>query len=223
MEQIELTKERLTIGRSDESDIILDNAGVSSHHAVIEKDGSLYIISDADSSNGVFINGNKIDRHTLKYRDEIQIYNYVLRFMPTSGLQGTPDPDIAQDEDQSQAGTMEVNMSDVQDLLKLREKKKTAYIEMLGNNDGQSRLFFEEQDLKIGKSKECDIRTSGLLFFGVAAEIQRKPDGYYIVPQPRGHVMRNGKPLVKADKLMDGDSLRVRNLSMQFFHRVVNQ
>ncbi|MFC1684022.1 FHA domain-containing protein [Pseudomonadota bacterium] len=223
MNQVELTKDRLIIGRSHDCDIVLDNAGVSSHHAMIEKDGGLFILIDSDSSNGVFVNGNKIDKQTLQYRDEIQIYNYVLRFMPTSGLQGDLDPDVAQDEEQSQAGTMEVNMSDVQDLLKLREKKKTAYIELLGNIDNQSRFFFEDQNLKIGKSKECDIRTSGFLFFGVAAEIQRKPDGYYIVPQQRGRVMRNGKPLAKTDKLMDGDSLHVRNLSMQFFHRMVNQ
>ena len=122
-DQVELNKDQLTIGRSVDSDIVLDNAGVSSHHAVIQKEAGGYVVADNGSSNGVFLNGNKIDQHTLEYRDEIQIYNYVLKYMALRGLHGIADPDIAQDGDLSQDGTMEVNISDVQELLKLREKK----------------------------------------------------------------------------------------------------
>ena len=60
-----------------DSDIVLDNAGVSSQHARVQKEAGGYVITDNDSSNGVFVNGNKIDQHRLEYRDEIQIYNYV--------------------------------------------------------------------------------------------------------------------------------------------------
>jgi len=91
--QVELNKDQLTIGRSADSDIVLDNAGVSSRHAMIQKEGSGYVIADNGSSNGVFVNGKKIDRHTLEYRDEIQIYNYVLKYMASRGLQGIADPD----------------------------------------------------------------------------------------------------------------------------------
>jgi len=222
MDQVEMNKDEMTIGRSADSDIVLDNAGVSSHHAWIQKETGGYVIDDNDSSNGVFVNGNKIDQHRLEYRDEIQIYNYVLKYMASRGLHGIADPDIAQDGDQSQTGTMEVNISDVQELLKLREKKKTAYVEVLDAKGNQSRFLLKEQNFKIGKSKDCDIRTSGWLSFGVAAEIQRDTDGYRLLPQRRGQVMRNEEPLTQPVKLMDGDSLRVNNLSMRFFHRVIN-
>jgi len=222
MDQVEMNKDEMTIGRNADSDIVLDNAGVSSHHAWIQKETGGYVIDDNDSSNGVFVNGNKIDQHRLEYRDEIQIYNYVLKYMASRGLHGIADPDIAQDGDQSQTGTMEVNISDVQELLKLREKKKTAYVEVLDAKGNQSRFLLKEQNFKIGKSKDCDIRTSGWLSFGVAAEIQRDTDGYRLLPQRRGRVMRNEEPLTQPVKLMDGDSLRVNNLSMRFFHRVIN-
>jgi len=222
MDQVEMNKDEMTIGRSADSDIVLDNAGVSSHHAWIQKETGGYVIDDNDSSNGVFVNGNKIDQHRLEYRDEIQIYNYVLKYMASRGLHGIADPDIAQDGDQSQTGTMEVNISDVQELLKLREKKKTAYVEVLDAKGNQSRFLLKEQNFKIGKSIDRDIRTSGWLSFGVAAEIQRDTDGYRLLPQRRGRVMRNEEPLTQPVKLMDGDSLRVNNLSMRFFHRVIN-
>ena len=222
MDQVEMNKDEMTIGRSADSDIVLDNAGVSSHHAWIQKETGGYVIDDNDSSNGVFVNGNKIDQRRLEYRDEIQIYNYVLKYMASRGLHGIADPDIAQDGNQSQTGTMEVDISDVQELLKLREKKKTAYVELLDAKGNQSRFILKEQNCKIGRSKGCDIRTSGWLPFGLAAEIQRNTDGYHLLPQGWSRVMRNEEPLTQSVKLMDGDSLRVKNLSMTFFHRVIN-
>ena len=222
MDQVELNKDQMTIGRSADSDIVLDNAGVSSHHARIQKEASGYVIADNDSSNGVFVNGNKIDQHKLEYRDEIQIYNYVLKYMALRGLHGIADPDIAQDGDRSQDGTMEVKISDVQELLKLREKKKTAYVELLDAKGNQSRFLLQGQNFKIGRSKDCDIRTSRWLSLGLAAEIQRNTDGYHLLPQRWGRVTRNEEPLTQSVKLMDGDSLRVKNLSMKFFHRVIN-
>jgi len=222
MDQIELNKDQMTIGRSDDSDIVLDNAGVSSHHAQIQKEAGGYFIADNGSSNGIFVNGDKVDQHRLEYRDEIQIYNYVLKYMASRGLHGIADPDIAQDGDMSQTGTMEVDISDVQELLKLREKKKTAYVELVNAKGNPSRFLLKEQNFRIGRPKDCDIRTSGWLSFGLAAEIQRNTDGYHLLPQKRGRVMRNEEPLTRSVKLMDGDDLRVRNLSMRFFHRVIN-
>lgn len=223
MDQLELNKNQLTIGRSADSDIVLDNAGVSSHHAVIQKEAGGYVIADNGSSNGVFVNGKKIDQHTLEYRDEIQIYNYVLKYMASRGLHGIADPDIAQDGDLSQDGTMEVNIADVKDLLKLREKKKTAYVELRDAKGNQSRFIIKEQHCKIGRSKECDIRTTGWLSLGLAAEIQRNTAGYHLLPKRWGRVMINEAPLKRSVKLMDGDYLRVNNLSMRFFHRTINK
>ncbi len=222
MDQVEMNKDKMTIGRNTDSDIVLDNAGVSSQHARIQKEAGGYVIADNDSSNGVFINGNKIEQQRLEFRDEIQIYNYVLKYMASRGLHGIADPDIAQDGDLSQTGTMEVDISDVKELLKLREKKKTAYVELLDAKGNQSRVLLKGQSFKIGRSRDCDIRTSGWLPFGPAAEIQRNTDGYHLLPQGWGRVMRNEQPLTQPVKLMDGDSLRVKNLSMRFFHRVIN-
>lgn len=220
--QVEVNKDQLTIGRSADNDIVLDNAGVSSRHAVVKKDAGGYVISDNGSTNGVFINGKQLDRHLLEYRDEIQIYNYVLKYMASHGLHGVADPDIAKDGDRSQDGTMEVNISDVQDLLKLREKKKTAYVELQDARGNQSRFIIQDENVKIGRSRECDIRTPGWLPFGLVAEIQRNTAGYHLLPKGWARVMINESPLKRPVKLMDGDSLRVNNLSMRFFHRTIN-
>jgi len=51
---------QLTIGRSKDNDITIDDASVSRHHATIIQTESGIIISDNGSSNGTFVNGNRI-------------------------------------------------------------------------------------------------------------------------------------------------------------------
>lgn len=221
MKEIELNESKLTIGRDRNCDIVIDNAGVSSQHAIIEKRGNSFIITDDNSTNGVFVNNKKIKFHTLKYWDEIQIYNYVLKFMAVPGLQGTADPDILQDGIPDQTKTRLVAMSDVKKLVRLREQKKDAFVEMLNTKGDKFRYLLKCVNFKIGKSKDCNLRTSGWLSPRLAAEILRQDDGYYLVPHRRGHVLRNGEPPAKPIKLADGDNLCVRNLSMTFFHRII--
>jgi predicted component of type VI protein secretion system len=221
-DQVELKDDAFFIGRDSNNSIVIDNAGVSSYHAVIEKEGDSYYIIDNNSTNGVFVNGKKITRQALEYWDEIQIYNYVLKFMAVSGLQESEDPDIAQDGKPGQAGTMEVDISDVQDLLKLRDQKKVAYLKKLTAKGTHTRVSIKGDNFSIGRSRESDLRTSGWFSPAVVAEIKRQTDGYYLVTHNNKNVLINGKPPEESTKLSDGDKLRVRNLFMTFYHRLIN-
>lgn len=80
-ETIELQQGTYTIGRSEESDLFLNDLTVSRQHAVlaVEKDG--VFIEDLGSLNGTFINGKLIDkRATLNDGDVIQIGRFKLLY-----------------------------------------------------------------------------------------------------------------------------------------------
>ena len=79
-EKFFINKKVLNIGRSAESDILLDDITVSRHHAVIEKNDSSYIIRDLESLNGTYINGNIVNEIELNNGDRIQIGKYVFLF-----------------------------------------------------------------------------------------------------------------------------------------------
>jgi len=219
LNQIEFDEGKLTIGRDSSCDLVINNAGVSSLHAVIEKTGNSYVLIDNDSTNGVFVNGNRVSEHELKYWDEIQLYNYVLKFMATAGLQDTDDPDVARDASENLDGTMEVDLSNVQDLLKLREQKKEAYLELPNGEGGQPRVYLKEANYTIGRSKTSDLRTSGWFAPALAAEIQRHADGYYLITHRRGKTLVNSVRPDERVRLVDGDILRIRNIHTTFFHR----
>lgn len=72
--EIELSEELLTIGRLDESDVVIDDRLVSRHHAEIQRERGQYTLLDRGSRNGTFVNGQRISgSHVLRDGDEIQI------------------------------------------------------------------------------------------------------------------------------------------------------
>jgi pSer/pThr/pTyr-binding forkhead associated (FHA) protein len=62
----ELKGERTTVGRVDDNAFKIAEASVSSHHAEILVQGSEVVVKDLNSTNGTFINGEKITEAPLK-------------------------------------------------------------------------------------------------------------------------------------------------------------
>ena len=61
------------LGRLDTNDIPVKDGKASREHAKIYKQGEQYAIVDLNSSNGTFVNGEKITKRILKNGDEISI------------------------------------------------------------------------------------------------------------------------------------------------------
>ncbi|MGZ3623608.1 MAG: TIR domain-containing protein, partial [Ktedonobacteraceae bacterium] len=75
--------ERLTIGRTQDNQLVLNDPAVSSHHAEILLKEQGYWITDVGSTNGTFVNQQALDRHIpylLHPRDVIRISNTTFSF-----------------------------------------------------------------------------------------------------------------------------------------------
>lgn len=80
-EMFPLGDNRTTIGRGLQTDVRINDEGISRTHALVEADGGNYYLSDAGSTNGTFANGSKVKRHPLEEGDKIQIgASSVLKF-----------------------------------------------------------------------------------------------------------------------------------------------
>ena len=71
----------IIIGRDPGSDIQIDNIAISREHARIVQGPNDYFIEDLNSSNGIFIDGRKINKKFLKTGDEIVIGKYTLQMV----------------------------------------------------------------------------------------------------------------------------------------------
>jgi diguanylate cyclase (GGDEF)-like protein len=66
--------EKMIIGRAVESEICLDDEGISRQHARVEKDKWANVtIEDLNSTNGTYFNGTRFNKHVLRDGDKIQI------------------------------------------------------------------------------------------------------------------------------------------------------
>src|SRR5574340_1047906 len=79
--EIEIDKERITIGRKSRNDIPIDNLAVSGEHAaVITQDGQSFV-EDLGSTNGTQVNNVAVQKHSLHHGDEIEIGKYRLKYV----------------------------------------------------------------------------------------------------------------------------------------------
>jgi tetratricopeptide (TPR) repeat protein len=77
----ELSREKLSIGRTTDNEIVLDSTSVSRVHAVLKKTPRGWFIEDNISKNGIWVNGIAIKKALLRPNDVIQIGEFVFRYV----------------------------------------------------------------------------------------------------------------------------------------------
>ena len=73
--------ERMTIGRSPEAEVFLDDVTVSRNHALLVRRRDGLYIDDLGSLNGTYVNWRRIESHKLSGGDELQVGKYKLTYL----------------------------------------------------------------------------------------------------------------------------------------------
>jgi len=76
-----ISKDKVSIGRSNDNDLTLADNTVSRYHTEIQKRKNDYILADLGSYNGTRLNGKSIQKVFLKHGDKIQIGSSKLTFL----------------------------------------------------------------------------------------------------------------------------------------------
>lgn len=83
---VALTREWTRIGRSLAAELRFDDPTVSRRHALVVRQPDGVRVLDDRSLNGVFVNGRRVEWHTLKDGDEVLVGRHSLRFIDTSDM-----------------------------------------------------------------------------------------------------------------------------------------
>ena len=73
-----------TLGRHAESTIVLDDITVSRRHSEIHKTDGRYLVKDAGSLNGTYVNQERVDVAELRQGDELQVGKFHLIFLESA-------------------------------------------------------------------------------------------------------------------------------------------
>ena len=202
IKEVQLTKDRTTLGRRPYNDIVIDNLAVSGEHAVLQMVGSEVFLEDLNSTNGTYINGKAVKKQQLQNNDTVEIGKYKIKFanelagpqfdktmvvkggmMPAPGAASRPSA-----------------------AMPLGDAPQSAAIKVLSGAAAGREVALIKVVTTIGKP-------------GVAvASITKRPHGFVVT-----HVEGNGKPTLNgADigaepiTLKNGDVLELAGTQMQF-------
>ena len=78
----EIHEARLDVGRNSENHIVLAHPSVSSEHCLLEFDGSVCLVKDRGSSNGTYLNNERVDEpRPMREGDLLYIGPYLLELV----------------------------------------------------------------------------------------------------------------------------------------------
>ncbi len=80
-ESFPIEEDRVSIGRSPDAGIFLDDVTVSRNHALVVRRRDGLYVDDLGSLNGTYVNRRRIESHQLADGDEIQVGKYKLSYL----------------------------------------------------------------------------------------------------------------------------------------------
>jgi pSer/pThr/pTyr-binding forkhead associated (FHA) protein len=86
IKEVQVTKDKTTLGRRPYNDIVIDNLAVSGEHAVLQMVGADVFIEDLNSTNGTYINGKAVKKQLLAHNDTVEIGKYKIKYLVDDGV-----------------------------------------------------------------------------------------------------------------------------------------
>src|SRR6187549_2486333 len=81
IKEVQLTKDRTTLGRRPYNDIVIDNLAVSGEHAVLQMMANDVYLEDLNSTNGTYVNGKAVKKQLLQNNDTVEIGKYKIKYI----------------------------------------------------------------------------------------------------------------------------------------------
>jgi hypothetical protein len=163
--------EEVVVGRSSDLDMVLVEEMVSRKHAVFRLSGTVLTVEDQGSTNGTFVNGERIDKATLNEGDRVLIGTSILRVVgsdATSPLEGgrpqlgnatqkavrprTNEPPASMEPPRMTGSLEEIPLPD---LMQLFSTSKKSGVLVLRNAESVGRLYLDQ-----GRIRHAEINTS---------------------------------------------------------------
>ena len=204
IKEVQITKDKTTLGRRPYNDIVIDNLAVSGEHAVLQMVGADVFIEDLNSTNGTYINGKAVKKQLLSHNDTVEIGKYKIKYLV----------DEAHDFEKTQIVRSGSNaMSAPQSLLAARPQPAFAGSPVVGvPAAAASALATQTALIKVlnGVAAGREVMLSKVVTTvgkpGVqVASITRRPTGYNLA-----HVEGVARPNINGVALV-GDSMPLRN------------
>ena len=231
LKEVSVGGKEISIGRSPDNGIVIDNPAVSHYHARVFNEEGRMMLEDFGSLNGTFVNGQRVKMAAIKPGDSVAIGKH------TIVVADSREPDgFASSNGGSAAFAPKINETLVLDTKERRDflqqaaasgessqvapaRLKVATLIVRNGRTNQREYTLTDKLTVIGRSAMATVKLRGWFAPKSAAQITRREDNCYYVGAAGRVTSVNGQPVAHPAKLSSGDVIEVAGIELQFVYR----
>jgi len=209
----------IRIGRGESMDVMIDNVSVSRRQAEIREENGAWTIRDLGSSNGTFVNGQRLTAdHPLRAGDEISFGKFSL-FFERAFTEPIATAEVGAARPGAEAGgTLHLRPEEIERLQRGAALKRQAQLQWEAGGQ-QGTYYIEGAGVLVGRTELCDLRVPS----GGPRQhilILRGPGGFEVRNLAWLRRMRVGGQVTKRAVLKTGDVVEISGLKLTFMDEV---
>jgi pSer/pThr/pTyr-binding forkhead associated (FHA) protein len=221
----------VSIGRSPDNGLVIDNPAVSHYHARVFNEEGRLMLEDFGSLNGTFVNGQRVKIISLKPGDSVAIGKHTIVVADTRDANdpfwkgGMPKPAAPKINETVMLDTKErrdflqkvAAVGESAQVAPARVKLATLVVRK-GKTD-KSEYTLSDKLTVVGKSPMATVKLKGWFAPKAAAQINRREDSSYYIGAADRVPTVNGQPVIHPTKLSPGDMIEVAGIQLEFLYR----
>jgi len=231
LQEVAVGQEEVSIGRSPDNGIVIDNPAVSHYHARVFNEEGRLMLEDFGSLNGTFVNGQRIKMVGLKPGDSVMIGKHTIVVTDSADVRAR-----LLDNGQAKPAAPKINETVMLDTKERREflqkvaavgesaqvaparLKVPTLVVKKGRTDLNEYILTDKLTV-IGKSEMATVKLRGWFAPKAAAQINRREDNVYYIGAADKIPSVNGEPIAHPMKLSSGDLIEVAGIELEFVYR----
>lgn len=223
--------EEVSIGRSPDNGLVIDNPAVSHYHARVFNEEGRLMLEDFGSLNGTFVNGQRVKMVSLKPGDAVAIGKHTIIITDSreaadpfwkGGVPKAATPKINEtvmlDTKERREFLQKVaSVGESSQVAPARVKLATLLVRK-GKTDKREYTLSDKLTV-VGKSPMATVKLTGWFAPKAAAQINRREDNSYYIGGADRVPTVNGQPVIHPTKLSAGDIIEVAGIQLEFLYR----
>jgi pSer/pThr/pTyr-binding forkhead associated (FHA) protein len=231
LKEVAVGSKEVSIGRSPDNGLVIDNPAVSHYHARVFNEEGRLMLEDFGSMNGTFVNGQRVKMVTLKPGDSVGIGKHTIVVTDSRDVRAS-----SLDHQESKPAAPKINETVMLDTKERRDflqkvasvgesaqvapaRLKIPTLVVRGGRTDQREYTLNDKLTVIGKSALATVKLKGWFAPKAAAQINRREDNSYYLGAGDKIPSINGHPVLHPTQLTSGDIIEVAGIQLEFVVR----
>jgi hypothetical protein len=231
LKELPVGSKEVSIGRSPENGLVIDNPAVSHYHARVFNEEGRIMLEDFGSMNGTFVNGQRVKMVTLRPGDSVAIGKHTIIISESKDLDGfasgnggaakPPAPKINETVmlDTKERREFLQKVASVGESAQVAPSRvKVATLVVRKGRTNQRSYTLNDKLTVVGKSNMATVKLKGWFAPKAAAQITRRDDNSYYIGAADKTPTVNGLPITHPTQLSSGDVVSVAGVELEFVY-----